>query len=65
MRRRNASGKHVLFAAIAIGAGIPGVAARADTLNDVQGKIESLQRSVHELEQQQPIRRRACVQPRE
>lgn len=53
MRRRNASGKYALFAAIAIGAGIPGVAARADTLNDVQGEIESLQRSVRELEQQQ------------
>ena len=50
MRRRNASGKYALFAAIAIGAGIPGVAARADTLNDVQGQIESLQRSLHELE---------------
>jgi hypothetical protein len=53
MRRRNASGKFVLFAAIAIGAGIPGVAARANTLEDLQGQMDGLQQKVRELEQQQ------------
>lgn len=55
MRRRNASGKYALFAAIAIGAGIPGVAARADTLGDLQEQIGLLQRKVRELEQQQQV----------
>jgi hypothetical protein len=53
MRRRNASGKFVLFAAIAIGAGVPGVAARANTLDELQGQINGLQRKMRELEEQQ------------
>lgn len=53
MRRRNASGKFVLLAAIAIGAGVPGVAARANASDDLQGQIDALQRKVRELEQQQ------------
>ena len=53
MRRRNASGKFVLFAAIAIGGSVPGVAARANAPDDLQGQIEALQRKVQELEQQQ------------
>jgi hypothetical protein len=58
MRRRNASGKYALFAAIAIGAGTPGVAARADPLQDLQAQIEALQRKVRELEQQQQVSER-------
>ena len=53
MRRRNASEKYVLFVAIAVGAGVPGVAARADTLEDMQAQMKLLQGKVSELEQQQ------------
>lgn len=59
MRRRNASGKNVLVFAIAIGAGIPGVAARADTPADVQAQIEILQQKVQDLERQQAASARA------
>jgi hypothetical protein len=58
MRHRNASDRYTLFVAIAVGAGIPGVAARADTLRDVQLQIKLLQAKVSELEQQQASQRK-------
>lgn len=58
MRRRNASGTDVLVFAIAIGAGVPGVAARADTLGDLQVQIDALQQKVREVEQQQQASKR-------
>jgi hypothetical protein len=58
MRRRNALGKYALSVAIAIGAGTPGVAARADTFEELQAQMELLQRKVRELEQQQQVSER-------
>jgi hypothetical protein len=53
MRCRNASEKYGLLVAIAVGAGVPGVAARADALEDVQAQMKLLQGLVSEIEQQQ------------
>jgi hypothetical protein len=58
MRRRNASERYALFIAIAVGAGIPGVAARADTLEEMQAQMRLLQGKVSELEQQQHVSER-------
>jgi hypothetical protein len=58
MRRRNGSEKYALFVAIAVGAGVPGVAAHADTLEDVQAQMKLLQGKVSELEQQQQASQR-------
>jgi hypothetical protein len=58
MRRCNALGKYALSVAIAMGAGLPGITARADTLEDLQRQIEALQRKVSELEQQQQVSER-------
>jgi hypothetical protein len=58
MRRRNASERYALFVAIAVGAGIPGVAARADTLEEMQAQMKLLQAKVSELAQQQQASQR-------
>jgi len=53
MRCRNASERYVVSLAIAVGAGVPGVAARADTPEDMQAQMKLLQAKVGDLEQQQ------------
>ena len=57
------SGRNALALAIAIGAGGPGVAARADELQDLKAQIETLQKRVVELEQKQEKTEQIMARP--